>query len=270
MRAFAYAIRADFVKYLAEFRYYGFNYFFGTMGSAVLFLGITAALGQAGQIAPDTFFKMLMGFMLWWYTMNQMYEMSYLAWEDAVLGTLEHVYMSPTPFGLVLLSRGISAFLRDTAWFALMAFIILGLRRLFGGEISLPSVNWAGVLAVFPFPVISALCLGIFFFGLALVFKRVGSATALVQWILLFFSGVFFDPSSQPLWMRALAYATPVGPGAECLRRILVEGKGLAQVLLSDGGLILLLNLAGYAALGFLSLHLFLQVAKKRGKMSRY
>ena len=270
MRAFAYAMRADFVKYLAEFRYYGFNYLFGAMGSAVLFLGITAALGQAGHISPDAFFKMLMGFMLWWYTMNQMYEMSYLAWEDAVLGTLEHVYMSPTPFGLVLLSRGISAFLRDTVWFALIALAIIGVYRLMGGNLYLPSVNWAGVLAVFPFPVMSALCLGVFFFGLALVFKRVGSATALVQWLLLFFSGVFFDPSSQPLWMRVLAYATPVGPGAECLRRMVVENMGLAGVLFSDAGLILILNLAGYAAFGFMSLHLFLMIAKRKGKMSRY
>jgi len=270
MRAFAYAIRADFVKYLAEFRYYGFNFFFGVMGSAVLFLGIVAVVAQAGHVSPEAFFKMLMGFMLWWYAMSLMYEMSYLAWEDAVLGTLEHVYMSPTPFGLILFSRGISAFVRDTAWFALMTGVILGVYRLMGGNLSLPPVNWAGIVAIFPFPVASSMFLGVFFFGLALVFKRVGSATALVQWVLLFFSGVFFDPGSQPIWIRLLAYATPVGPGAECLRRIVVEGRGLVHVLLSDAGLILVLNLAGYAVFGFLSLHLFLRAAKKRGKMSRY
>ncbi len=270
MRALVYAVRADFVKYLAEFRYYGFNYFFGVMGSVVLFLGITAVAARSGGVSPEAFFKMLMGFMLWWYAMSLMYEMSFIAWEDAVLGTLEHVYMSPMPFSLILFSRGLSAFIRDTAWFILMAGVILVVYRLLGGNLSLPSVNWAGVALIFPFPVASAMFLGVFFFGLALVFKRVGSATALVQWVLLFFSGVFFDPGSQPLWIRFLAYATPVGPGAECLRRIVVEGRDLAHILLSDAGLFLILNLAGYAAFGFLSLRLFLKEAKKRGKMSRY
>ncbi|MEO0140927.1 MAG: ABC transporter permease [candidate division WOR-3 bacterium] len=270
MRALAYAIRADFVKYLAEFRYYGFNYFFWVMGSAVLFLGIVAVAAQTATVSPEAFFKMLMGFMLWWYAISPMYEMSYIAWEDAVLGTLEHVYMSPMPFGLILFSRGVAALMRDTFWFALMACVILGVYKLVGGNLSLPHVDWSGIAAVFPFPVASSMFMGVFFFGLALVFKRVGSATGLFQWVLLFFSGVFFDPGSQPLWIRLLAYATPVGPGAECLRRMIIEGRSLTRVLFSDAGLILFLNLVIYAVFGFLSLHLLLKIAKKKGKMSRY
>jgi len=270
MRAMAFTLRSELVKYLAEFRYYGFNYFFWVLGSAVLFLGIVAVVASAGPVAPEKFFKMLVGFLLWWYAMGAMYEMSYIVWEDAVLGTLEHVYMSPKPFGLILGSRAFAAFIRDSAWFVLMAGAIIGVYALVGGGMSIPSVNWAGIAVFFPFPVASSMFLGVFFFGLGLVFKRVGSATGLMQWVLLFFSGVFFDPGSQPLWIRVLACMTPVGPGAECLRRVVVEAKPVSSVFLSDAGLVMLLNLVGYAAFGFTSLHFLLREAKKKGKMSRY
>jgi len=267
MKAFLYAIRADFVKYFAEFKYYKFNYSLGVVMHLLLFLGITYITGATSQLSNEVFLKIVVGFLLWWYATSIFSEMSLYILEEATLGTLEQVFTALTPFHVFIFSRIIATILRSTFWmitFGAILFVI------FPNKFHWPQVNAFAFTLIIVLSLLTAIGLGFVLLGLSLLYKRMGALLGLIEYILLFFSGIFFALPSYPFGVRIIVYILPLSWGIENLRLLLVEGIPLSKLMIMSPMFFLLLSTMSYIFLGIGVYRVCLKKAMTQGKLAHY
>ncbi len=254
-------ITAYLYKYYWEQRYYLPNYLFELLGHLLFFLGLFLLFFQGD---PVRFLQGLMGFLLWMASLSIMYESAILVWEDSLLGTLEHLYMSPHPFWGILLGRTVANMAIHTGLYAVFLAGALTVYRITGHPLTFPAVPWpwVGLAAVGMF--FACWGMGLALFGVALVIKRAGSVTGFLYWVLFFTSGALFSVSDTSGWLLRLARLTPIGP-AGLMMATAVQG-GHPERLVGLLGV----NAALYVLLGFGVMHWGLERARRTGKMARY
>ncbi len=256
-------VKAFLYKFYWEYRYYLLNYIFGVLGNLVLFLGLFYLIFGGGA-RPEDFYRGVTGFVLWMLGSELLYQGGYMVWEDSVLGTLEHVYMSPRPFWQVMLARGIAGVIVEAGLQVIFAVgAVLGGLAL-GSGLAVPPARWEWVGVAVAGSLVAFWGAGVAFVGLALLVKRVGSVLNVYYWLLLFMSGALVEISNKPLWFKVLAYSSPIGPAGQMIVESFSGGEPWKTLPM------LAVNSAAYAVLGVLAMNRFLKEAMKRGKMARY
>ena len=101
--------------------------------------------------------------------------------------------------------------------------------------------------------------------ALVIAFRTAGPLTQIVSTISIFFGGVYYPVSAIPSWLRVIADLTPLTYGIRALRRVLLQGDGLAAVwedvaILAAIGAVLLLA-------GSLAIRVALRYARKAGTL---
>ncbi len=254
-------LQAYLYKYYWEQRYYLPNFVFEVLGHLLFFLGLFTLLFQPD---PTRFLQGLLGFLLWMISLTIMYESAMLVWEDSLLGTLEHVYMSPHPFWQILLGRMVANLILHTGLYSIFLVGALGTYRLMGHTIHIPPVAWPWMAFSVAILFFASWGMGLILFGVALVVKRAGSITGFLYWVLFFTSGALFSVKEQPRPFQILAWTTPIGPAGMVMADSLRPGSPMPLLLPS------LLHTCLYVLLGFVVMHLGLHYARKTGKMARY
>jgi ABC-2 type transport system permease protein len=185
--------------------------------------------------------------------------------QEQVQGTLESVLMSPISLPTVVVA--------SSAWAFVQATIFSSLYLLFGWLFF--DVHYRGnfllALAFLLLTTVVLSCLGILSASFAMVFKRgdpfgifLGAGSAL-------FSGVFFPTQLIREYAGGLAHISRILPatyGLDGIRRVLIEGQGLAQVREP-----LITLLAFLAVLLPISLWVFARAvrrAKREGSLIQY
>ena len=241
---------------------YKFNLVTETFMLGFVFIGIAFFMGD-GALRSEWLPAALLGYLIWFFAVIALNSMGSGLMEEAQTGTLEQVYMSPTPIFVVFVGRLFAMLVASTIMVALV-----GIGLLVALRISIP-VNWQAL------PVLTLTMAGVFGLGYAiagatLVFKRTGSLTNMFTTVMLFLNGSMLPVDRLPEWLEVAAKALPTTQGIIVVRRVMLDGRSLADVW-SDGSLERLAIHSFALLLVGLAVFVYLQgVAKTRGTLGQY
>ncbi|WP_117237942.1 ABC transporter permease [Thermus sediminis] len=210
----------------------------------LLFLGARFLAGPGAEFG-GRLEAVLVGYLLWTFTLSAYNGLSFGLMEEAQTGTLEQVFL--TPYGPIplFLVRNLAGLLSQ----GLLVFLVaLALMALTGAQLAFtPAV-------VLPFLVVllGAYGLGFAMASLALLYKRVGQLLGLSQFLLLF---LLQAPGEGPFLLL------PLAPGASLARGMLAAGTPLEPL----GLLLALLNSLAYFLLGLFLFRLAVKRARRLG-----
>lgn len=232
-------------------------------GVMVLTFAGLSFLGGGGRIEPAVLPGTLLGYLVWLYAAKVIVTMSWNLRQETQTGTLEQMYMSPTPAEFLLLAQAVSRLITVTL---LSTPLVLGLVLLL--DVKLP-------IRVNSLPIIVLTVLGLFGFGLllagaTLLFKQVESFADLVQYGLIFFNGALIPVERFPACLAAVAQTLPTTQGIRLLRQIVLDGQSLAN-LWWDGSLLwLTIHSLCFFAGGWLLFKWCESTARRWGTLGQY
>jgi ABC-2 type transport system permease protein len=239
---------------IIELRRYGFDTFFQLAGVFLLFTMIfwgAKGIGGADIRHGDTLPAIVAGFVVLWLVLGLYFTMSTWMTQEATLGTLEQLALSP--FGLlnVLLAEFVASL-----GYQLLALVAM----LFASETVTGQWLHIDVLTLLPLVLlllVQVAGLSLVIGGAAVVFKRVASLANLVQFM---FLAAIALPIDEHPWQRYL----PITLGNHLIRLSTVEGRNLAG--LDGGDLVQLVAVSvAYFALGCVVFLRMERIARDRG-----
>jgi ABC-2 type transport system permease protein len=242
-----------------EFR----RYLFDSLSGIVMLYGIFVMLFLGAKVFGggrpgfgDTLEAVIVSFAVWTLTLMALGMLTQELTQEAQLGTLEQLGMSP--FGLVnaLLARCLTML---TISFGEMVFLLVLMMATTGRWLNLEPLSTLPILA---FTTLGVIGLGFVLGGVAIVFKRTQQAMQVTQIAVL---GFIAAPVSRVPFMKYL----PLTWGSTLLRRVMVDGESIASMPLGDT-LFLIGNSVFYLALGIYVFRRFERVARQRGLLGHY
>lgn len=199
------------------------------------------------------------GYLLWFLSLFAIDSMSQNIAEEAQTGTLEQLYLSRWDFSLVLFMRFVAAFLASLAMLVPLLFLLVLST---GASVALQLGKTLPVIAL---TTIGLCGMGYMLGALTLIFKRIGNAMTLVQFVLLF---LCLPPVEQlPGPLRYFALTLPLTQGIRLLRSIMLGPA--SRVRLSDVYFLVLTALV-YLVIGLLVFRWAQATARDRGLLGHY
>ena len=227
------------------------------------FIGLSFLIGGGSRLDETQLTASLIGYLVWYFAVKAIADMSTSLQNEMQAGTLEQMYMSPTDAGFLILGRSLSTLLTTTI---IAALIAVGPMLLL--KIRLP-------LAPATLPVFIITILGLFGFGFAvggftLIYKQVTALSDLVQYFLVFLNGALLPVELFPPWLAFIARLLPTTQGIIVLRQVGLEGMSLAETW-QDGTLVwLIIHSAVFFILGWFIFKWCETIARKRGLLGQY
>ena len=177
-------------------------------------------------------------------------------------GMLDSFLSSPThPITLFV---GLSGY--QFLWLLLRTVLYVGVGVMLGANVSLSQIPAGMVVIVFimlahlPFALISA--------AMVVAFRTPSPLNAAVLLVSNLLGGVYFPTTVVPSWIGSLTNFVPLSYGSRALRKVLLDGAGLADVARDLGAMLLIGVVLG--ALGAWALKLAFSYARRAGTLSQY
>ena len=219
------------------------------------FIGVTQG--------KDTVLYLVVGAMLWGFLSILFHEVSEsVSWERWE-GTIEYTFMAPvhrfTHLGGMCLYAIIYGIIRTGVLLVAVALFF---------HLDLKNANLMAALVILVVSSLSFIGLGLIAAVLPLMSPEKGSqATHIFQAVLLLISGVYYETSILPSWIRPLSVVSPATYTLRAMRAALLDGRPLGEMwstllLLLATGLLLI-------PLGLFVFHQAEIFAKKSGKLKR-
>jgi ABC-2 type transport system permease protein len=203
----------------------------------------------------------LIGYTTWKVCASVLVDIARIATEEAHTGTLEQLFLTDLPPGMVFITRGLGILVNHGIRGLILAFILAAVLGILQPVAPLAVV-------VFLLTLGGACGLGFALAGLALVYKRIGGGLQLLWQMLVFFTGALAPIPNGIL--GTLSNILPLTLGITSLRSILIDGATLA-VLWQNGMLAgLLLNTAIYIGLGLVFFNWGQRRARELGVLAHY
>ncbi len=221
----------------------------------VIFFGVRGIGGMA--ITEGTTLEgILVGYLLWALAIMAYSELSWDLNNEAQMGTLEQLYVSPIGFKWINAYSMLSNLLFQFVFSGLLLVLILIST---GKYLNLDIIS---ILPIFILALGSAYGIGFAVGGLALIFKRVRSFFQIVQIIFVAFIAVPAEQFPPIVFM-------PLSKANYLLRRIMVDGLHIGE--LESGDLLLvIITSTVYMTLGLLAFAKCEKIAKKKGLLGHY
>ena len=219
------------------------------------FIGVTQG--------KETVLYLVVGAMIWGFLSVLFHEVSEsVSWERWE-GTIEYTFMAPvhrfTHLGGMCLYAIIYGIIRTV--------VLLGAVAIFF-SLNLEQANFLAALVILVVSSLSFIGLGLIAAVLPLMSPEKGAqATHIFQAVLLLISGVYYETSILPSWIRPFSAVSPATYTLRAMRAALLQGRSLGEMLNT-----LVLLLATGVLLIPLGLFIFHQAeiyAKKSGKLKR-
>jgi ABC-2 type transport system permease protein len=176
--------------------------------------------------------------------------------QEAQLGTLEQLGMSPFGLVRVLFARVMSQL---GTFFGIILLLLVLMMAVTGRWLRMEP---ASTLPILVLTILGVEGMGFMLGGLAIVFKRIQQA--LQAWQILVLALI-----AAPVNRLPFTKYLPLTWGATLLRRVMVDGESLTSMPVGDV-LFLVVNSVGYFALGVLVFRRFERVARERGLLGHY
>jgi ABC-2 type transport system permease protein len=249
-------------KGLAIFWDYKFSILVELLGIGMVFTGVVFFVGR-GELAQADLQSSLLGFLITSYAIVMVSQMSWNLTNEAQTGTLEQMYMSPIPSGLLIFGRTIATLITGT-----IELLIVATALILALNIHI-AFDWQ-MIPVLLITLIGLAGFGYMVAGATIVFKQVGPLANIVENLLLFINGTFLPVDYMPGWLATIARIYPTTQGIIVLRQIALDGLSLHEVW-TDGSLILLIaHSLVFLILGWLVFVWCERVARRRGTLGQY
>jgi ABC-2 type transport system permease protein len=240
----------------------------GILVSIAIFYFISQILGTAvnpylDRYGTDYFHFALLGIAFYPFIGKSTNSLSGVIHEYQQNGTLEILFVSPTPF--------FAALVMSTLWgycwaFGEMLFYLGFAGVVFGAELSWYNI-WTAVLIVI-LTILANAGLGLVNAAFVLVTKR---SSPLARFLGLFtnlLAGVYYPVEVLPEWLRFFGYLLPATYSFEALRQSMLQGATLTELWFYVAALLLFFIFL--APLGWLSFRYAIRWAKMDGSLSQY
>lgn len=211
---------------------------------------------------PDYFTYVIVGMMLLGYINVMLFTFSQKIRNEQVMGTLEMVVSSPSPFSMLLLSSALWEFLFET--FYLICYIVFAL--LLGAEFNVGS--YLALIILFFLTMVSFGSLGIMASSFLIVFKKGEPITPFISAFFALLGNVFFPTNVLPPFLKTLSQFIPLPYAASGLRKIIIEGGGFYEATYEIIALFFFCIIL--FPLSILSLEFSINISKKYGLLGGY
>lgn len=183
--------------------------------------------------------------------------------QEQLMGTLEPLYMTPTPIGLVQV--GLAFY--DFIYVPLRTAVLLGAMVLFlDVEFAIDGLAPTAVMILFFIPFVWGL--GTMTAAAILTFKRGGAGLGLVTLGLNVTSGAYFPVTLFPDWVVAIADKNPIAIAMDASRQALLGGQGWDAV--TPHLPFMLISGLGALAAGWIAIRFALRREHRRGTLGAY
>ncbi len=236
--------------------------------SIAIFYFISQILGAAvnpylGRYGADYFHFALLGIAFYPFINLSTDSLSDAIHEYQHSGTLEVLFVSPTPI--------LPALLMSTVWgycwaVAEVLFYLLAAALIFRADL-----NWANILAALLVVVLTVLAnagLGLVNAAFVLATKRTSPLARLLGLFTSLLAGIYFPVEVLPAWLRVFSHLLPATYAFDAVRRLLLQPVSLADLaanmLILVGFTLLLLPL------GLIAFYYAVQWSKVDGSLAQY
>lgn len=249
-----------FHRDLVTFSRYMFNTVSGLVTLYIVFLLMFVGISVfgAGAVSPaDTSVEgMIVGYILWSMSISVYSELAWSLTNEAQVGTLEQLYLSPVGFGFVNACHLLSSLLTNFLFTGVLLFAAMATTG-----------KWLRVDLLSLTPVVLlALCgvygIGFAVGGLALIYKRIQGFFQILQFV---FIGFMIAPWDRFPWARYL----PLAMGRHLMVRIMVQGVRFWEIPPGDLT-VLVVTAVVYLGLGVLAFRYAETIARDRGSLGQY
>lgn len=241
---------------------YRFNLLTELLTLFFVFMGIVFMLGD-GKLDPVRMAPTMLGYLIWYYSAIAVGNMSFGLSEEAQTGTLEQMYMSPAPTGLMVLGRSFATLVWATAQILALAVVLILLLNI---RIPLRAEG----LVPFALTLVGLFGFGFMIGGATLVFKNVQALSNLITNLMLFLNGSILPVNKLPLWLETITRTLPSTQGIIVLRNVVLNGQSLSSAW-ADGSLpYLVIHSVAYFVGGLLIFKYCEGIARRRGNLGQY
>ncbi len=241
---------------------YKFSVAIQMLGIFMIIIGIMFFAGQ-GEITNEQVASTLLGFIITYFAMDTLSNMSWSLMTEAQSGTLEQMYMSPAPSQLIVLGRSFSSLISASIQVVIMLLVMI---PLFGVTFNFT----LDALVILAITLIGLLGFGYLMGGLTLIFKQIGPLANIIQNFVLIANGTFLPVALMPTWMASAVQLIPSTLGIVALRKVVLDGMSLSE-LAADGTLgILTLHSVAFFMLGWFIFAYCERIARRRGSLGQY
>lgn len=253
MKTFFYLIKAEALMLFGELKTYFLNYVFYNIGLIILFTGLMYNYGSS--------ISLLLALVLWHATTSSTSYLSSLIYEEAMMGTLEQIFLTKTKIQIIMASK----IFVNLLFTLIKSIILLAISSLFflnklNFEFSFIEILF--IIVIYIFTILTFYFLGEIFGGLSLYYKRISSVLSVFTNILLLFSGVF---SSIDL-NNVMFYITPLPSSIKLISMVTNENyENFLPVFI-----VFILLVCIYIISGITIFNLYVKKAKKDGKLNQY
>lgn len=256
------AIRAEVFKFYFDIKRYLFNYVVGLIASSIFLGGIywgTRALFVEAGVGVA-----FVGLLLWLFAASALSDAISHITEERYIGTLERISITKTPIIYILIARFIVGFL-----FTLCQSVLIGsiLYTIFRPDIGSLFSSWkvSGMfLITASLTVVTLYGFGLFIASLGLIFKRAGAISSILEYLILFFSGIVVPWEVMPSLLQSFSKVLPMTWGIRTLNS-LQNGVNFWGCFI---------NLVSYTliitVIGLITFHYAMKFVKRRGEYSAY
>ena len=260
------AAYAEAVKGILLILGYRFNNVAYLATFVFVFIGIGYFMGN-GRLQAGSLESPLLGYLVWFFGLKAIEHMAFMLSEEARAGTLEQMYMTPAPMGLVMVGRSLGTL----AVAAVQAAIIGGaIVLLLGLQVVIDPPVIAAAAPVFALTMAGLFGFGFVVAGLTIVFKQIGTVVNMIQNLLLFLSGALLPVDRLPPALAAFARTLPSTQGIVVLREVVFGGRSLADVWAGGSLPWLTVHSGIYFVLGWFFYTRCEAIAKRQGTLGQY
>jgi hypothetical protein len=256
MSSKAVLFKTIFMKEWRILKSYAFNLVMSILSIYILFLFVF--YGMKAMASPIMFDNtaegIIIGFLLWITSILSVETLSWDLMEEAKVGTLEQISMTPFGLGSISFFKILSSFVLNFI-FIIPIFLLMMLTT--GMWLY---INILSLLPLFIFALASVWGLSFMLGGLVLIFKRIQAVFQLIQWLLL---GCIILSAS------AVSVFLPLAFGTRLIGEIMVSGASLLSLSPVDL-LMLMANGAIYLGIGYFIFGQCIKISKKKGLLGQY
>ncbi len=265
MKDYLRAFKAEFLLNLRQSLRYKMSFFSDLIVqfliySALLFAGrYTWMTREYGGAVSDSKSLMLVGYVFWSYAILAIGEIGSAIKAEANRGTLEQKCLSVVPLSWLLMAKAFSGVIVSTTFVAMligMSMIVFNVSV---------KITFGAFMAWF-IMIIGMYGFGYMMGGIALIVKKLGQLTFLVQIALLFLTGTIMPLKEFPYVFRVIGESLPLTLGMEIARTSI----GGTKTVSFESWILLVFISMIYLLIGLSVFHVSQRIARHEGLLGRY
>lgn len=247
-------LKAEYKKNFIELKTYYPDQIVDIIIKYFIFVAFFIGFGKDSVNINDFY----IGYLYWMISSYIIAEASSTISFEKQVGTIEQIFLKPTPILLILVVRTLVMFSISLFKFAAL-FCIVSLTMQITFVVNLQ------VILIFIISVIGFIGIGIALSGVTLLFAKTASFEAVISYALLLISGTIISYSAMPAALFKVIRVIPVVMEIDVSQKILKSGV----LNFTDFSLVLLSNIAMFAV-GCLIFRLLLKRVKRNGIINKY